>query len=93
MLKEVKGAALADVPIMLVANKKDESSKREVSTELGSKLAGKWGTGFIETSAKQNENITELFQQLLSMEKKRQLALTMNDDETKNGGKKKCSIM
>ncbi|CAI4230881.1 unnamed protein product [Auanema sp. JU1783] len=93
MLKEVKGAAIAEVPIILVGNKKDEEAKREVSTALGQKLAANWGTGFIETSAKNNDNITELFQQLLSMEKKRQLALTAEDPEGKNGKKKGCSLM
>ncbi|CAB3405378.1 unnamed protein product [Caenorhabditis bovis] len=93
MLKEVKGAEIAQVPIMLVGNKKDEDAKREVSTSLGEKLAAQWGTGFIETSAKNNENITELFQQLLAMEKKRQLALTMDDPDGKNGKKKGCLVM
>jgi small GTP-binding protein len=92
MLKEVKGAEMADVPIMLVGNKKDETGKREIQTESAKSLAAKWGTGFIETSAKNNENITELFKNLLAMEKKRQLALTMNDTEEKGANKKKCCI-
>lgn len=93
MLKEVKGSAIVEVPIMLVGNKKDEESKREVSTSLGTKLSSQWGTGFIETSAKNNENISELFQQLLAREKKRQLALTMEDPDAKNGKKKACMVM
>ncbi|KAF1766032.1 hypothetical protein GCK72_005987 [Caenorhabditis remanei] len=93
MMKEVKGNAIAETPIMLVGNKKDEESKREVSTAGGQKIATAWGCGFIETSAKNNENITELFQQLLALEKKRQLALTMDDPDGKNGKKKGCHIM
>ncbi|KAK0393342.1 hypothetical protein QR680_000160 [Steinernema hermaphroditum] len=92
MLKEVKGEALAEVPIMLVGNKRDEDSRREVARDYGELLASKWGTGFIETSAKNNENITELFRDLLSMEKKRQLALSIEEDSTKNNSKKKCTI-
>lgn len=92
MLKEVKGDGIVDVPIMLVGNKKDES-KREVSTELGQKLADRWGTGFIETSAKNNENISELFEKLLALEKKRQLTLTLDDAAGKTGSKKKCVVM
>ncbi|TMS33823.1 hypothetical protein L596_001515 [Steinernema carpocapsae] len=92
MLKEVKGEALAEVPIMLVGNKRDEDQRREVARDYGELLASKWGTGFIETSAKNNENITELFQQLLSLEKKRQLALSIEEDTTKNNSKKKCTI-
>lgn len=64
-----------------------------MSTALGEKLAGNWGTGFIETSAKNNENITELFTNLLAMEKKRQLALTSEEADGKNGKKKGCSVM
>uniref|UniRef100_A0A914QH10 GTP-binding protein Di-Ras2 n=1 Tax=Panagrolaimus davidi TaxID=227884 RepID=A0A914QH10_9BILA len=93
MLQEVKGSALSDSPIMLVGNKKDEESRREVEYSKAEKLATKWGIGCIETSAKNNENITELFKKLLAMEKKRQLALTMNDTEEKGNNKKKCSIM
>uniref|UniRef100_A0A0M3IS45 Small monomeric GTPase n=1 Tax=Ascaris lumbricoides TaxID=6252 RepID=A0A0M3IS45_ASCLU len=78
---------------MLVGNKKDEEQRREIGSEVGEKLASKWGTGFIETSAKNNENVTELFQRLLAMEKKRTLALTMNEESGKNSSKKKCSLM
>uniref|UniRef100_A0A1I8EKB5 Ras family protein n=1 Tax=Wuchereria bancrofti TaxID=6293 RepID=A0A1I8EKB5_WUCBA len=93
MLKEVKDESITEVPIMLVGNKKDEDQRREVSSELGQKLATKWGTGFIETSAKDNENITELFQRLLAMEKKRTLALTMDEESGKSGSKRKCSLI
>lgn len=64
-----------------------------MQTETGEKLAARWGCGFIETSAKSNENITELFQKLLAMEKKRQLTLNINDGNEKTGNKKKCCIM
>ncbi|KAJ1360259.1 Debranching enzyme-associated RiboNuclease [Parelaphostrongylus tenuis] len=92
-LMEVKGSSLSEVPIMLVGNKSDDKERREVTTETGSKLAAKWGTGFIETSAKNNNNITELFQQLLAMEKKRTLALTMEDPDGKETKRKGCSLM
>ncbi|KJH41879.1 hypothetical protein DICVIV_12145 [Dictyocaulus viviparus] len=78
---------------MLVGNKSDDEERREVTTETGSKLASKWGTGFIETSAKNNDNITELFQQLLALEKKCTLALTMEDPDNKGTKRKACSLM
>lgn len=56
-------------------------------------MAAKWGTGFIETSAKNNDNITELFQQLLALEKKRTLTLTMEDPDGKGAKRKGCLIM
>jgi len=94
MLQELKGDAISndEVPIMLVGNKKDDP-KREVSTETGEKLSSRWGTGFIETSAKNNENITELFQQLLAREKKRTLTLNAADADGKDASKKKCLLM
>ncbi|VDO77246.1 unnamed protein product [Heligmosomoides polygyrus] len=92
-LMEVKGSSLSETPIMLVGNKSDDQERREVAKETGSKLAAKWGTGFIETSAKNNNNITELFEQLLAMEKKRTLALTMEDPDGKATKKKGCSVM
>ncbi|KAI6242915.1 GTP-binding protein Di-Ras3 [Aphelenchoides fujianensis] len=75
-------------PIVLVGNKKDEQQRREVKTETGQTLASRWGCGFIETSAKNNENITQLFELLLSLEKKRHLALSTNDDESKETTRK-----
>lgn len=94
MIKEVKGDD-GDVPVMLVGNKVDEESQREVSKDLGSVVAKKWGCGFVETSAKLDQNIKELFQQLLSMEKKRSLSLSMDDSKgkRKSKSKKRCSIM
>lgn len=67
--------------------------KRQVSQALGEKLAAKWGTGFIETSAKNNENVTEMFEKLLAMEKKRQLTLTMDESDGKAAHKRKCVLM
>jgi len=93
-LKEAKGEQISDTPIMLVGNKKDDYQKREVSTEAGTKLAERWGCGFIETSAKNNENITELFQNLLGLEKRRQLALgVVGEEDEKKDVKRKCTLM
>ncbi|RCN42998.1 hypothetical protein ANCCAN_11046 [Ancylostoma caninum] len=78
---------------MFIMKGNKEEERREVATETGSKLAAKWGTGFIETSAKNNDNITELFQQLLALEKKRTLALTMEDPDGKGAKRKGCLIM
>lgn len=47
---------------MLVGNKCDETSLREVTKEEGEAEAATWGISFMETSAKTNENVTELFQ-------------------------------
>lgn len=46
---------------ILVGNKCDLDSERQVSTEQGSNLAEEFGIMFLETSAKDNSNIEELF--------------------------------
>lgn len=48
---------------MLAGNKCDESPEiREVSASEGQGQAQAWGVSFMETSAKTNHNVTELFQ-------------------------------
>jgi GTPase SAR1 family protein len=74
---------------MLVGNKSDDPG-RQVSEELGKKLSTNWQCGFIETSAKNDTNIRELFSELLSREKKRTLTLT-TDEQTKRS-KRRCAV-
>ncbi len=47
---------------MLVGNKCDENSLREVPELDGKAEAVSWNVSFMETSAKNNTNVTELFQ-------------------------------
>lgn len=88
-IREVKGTEADETPVMLVGNKVDEEGQREVSTELGQLVAKRWGTGYSETSAKLDLNVKEMFQELLSMEKRRTLSL--NPETDKKGKKKKES--
>lgn len=60
--------------MMLVGNKSDEES-REVPTAEGEAQAQRWGCNFMETSAKTNSNVKEMFQELLNMEKSRNVSL------------------
>lgn len=53
------------VPIILVANKLDLLSQRQVPTQEAQMLASEWKCPFIETSAKHNQNIQKLFELLL----------------------------
>merc|ERR1712137_311615 len=64
---------LADdsVSIMLIGNKCD-SNKRVISTERGEELAEKFNVRFLETSAKNNINISKAFS-MLAKEAKRHL--------------------
>jgi len=52
---EIKGFnEIKTVPIMLVGNKCDENTNREVTTSLAEKLAQDWGCSFIEVSKNSN---------------------------------------
>lgn len=74
-LSLIKKEELTRVPIMIVGNKLDEDEQREVTKSFGETLAQVWKCEFIETSAKSNINVKELFQSLLRMETRRELAL------------------
>merc|ERR1711974_112790 len=54
-----------DTPIILVGNKIDLESSREVSTNEGKQLALSWSCLFIETSAKTRVNVTETYVELV----------------------------
>jgi len=56
-----------DIPIMFVGNKCDLEDQRTVSTEEGRRMAEKWGTGFIEASAKTPKNVPEIFTGLVRL--------------------------
>ncbi|CAH1375644.1 hypothetical protein MTP99_017052 [Tenebrio molitor] len=80
VIRELKGPDLSQIPIMLVGNKCDESAElREVSTSEGQAQAGEWGVSFMETSAKTNHNVKQLFQELLNLEKSRNVSLQVGD--------------
>ncbi|KAJ5067214.1 gtp-binding protein rheb [Anaeramoeba ignava] len=51
---------IGTIPQVLVGNKND-LEKREVKFEEGKKLAKEWSCSFIECTAKENENIAQVF--------------------------------
>ena len=70
---------------MLIGNKCDLESKREVSFQEGKEFAEKNGMKFIETSAKTNQKVSEAFESFVddiirSMEKK----LNKSNEENNN---------
>ena len=50
-----------------------------------------WKVKFMETSAKNNVNITELYEEIFKQEKHRELSLQPKDDSDKKK-KKRCCI-
>lgn len=94
MIRELKGSLdMPQIPIMLVGNKCDESDNREISTTEGEAEAQQWGCHFMETSAKTNHNVKELFQELLNLEKNRNISLQVEKSQRSRRIKEKCSVM
>jgi len=60
---KVKGSER--VPILLVGNKIDLESQREVPTVEGMALAQIWGCPFVEASAKNKVNVNEVFTEIV----------------------------
>ncbi|KAM7241366.1 hypothetical protein CapIbe_007938 [Capra ibex] len=94
---EIKGD-VESIPIMLVGNKCDESPNREVESSEAEVLARKWKCAFMETSAKLNLNVKELFQELLNLEKRRTVSLQIDGKKSKQQKRKeklkgKCVVM
>ncbi|XP_056646280.1 GTP-binding protein Rheb homolog isoform X1 [Diorhabda carinulata] len=53
------------VPVVLVGNKTDLHLERTIPTEEGKRLAEEWRATFLETSAKQNASVSDIFHVLL----------------------------
>ena len=60
-MNDIERFAKEGVFKILVGNKCDLIEQRQVSKEMGKQLADSYGIPFIETSAKNNENIEKLF--------------------------------
>ncbi|KAL1497839.1 hypothetical protein ABEB36_008727 [Hypothenemus hampei] len=94
VIKELKGPDLIQIPIMLTGNKCDESAElREVTTSEGQAQATEWGVSFMETSAKTNHNVKQLFQELLNLEKSRNVSLNVGGKANSRVAKDKCVLM
>ena len=61
---EIQNAGITNLNITLAANKCDKEIKRTVSYDEGKEYADLQGLFYFETSAKTNQNITELFDQI-----------------------------
>ena len=60
-MNDIERFAKEGVFKILVGNKCDLIEQRQVSKEMGKQLADSYGIPFMETSAKNNENIEKLF--------------------------------
>lgn len=67
-------------PLVLVGNKTDLRPSRVISTEMGRKLAEQWKGVFVESSAKQNEKVPDIFNSIIS-----EIEKSRNFKEQKDG--------
>ncbi|KAG9238124.1 ras family-domain-containing protein [Amylocarpus encephaloides] len=78
----------APVPIMLVGNKSDRITEREVSTQEGSALARDLGCEFVEASAKNYINVEKAFYDVVrQLRKQRQSTSIKTSQSTKGQGR------
>ena len=80
-ISQIKEEAPPNVVIFIAGNKIDMEEERKVNTEDGKRLADEYGFPFYETSAKENININETFEDLVESIDK-----IYSNSETNNGG-------
>lgn len=85
------------LPIVIVGNKRDMFSQREVSTEEARGLAQRLGCDFFEASAKTNTNVEAAFKSLVRQIKANKRGGAegghVAGDKKKNKKKAKCVIL
>jgi len=83
------------VPMVVVGNKSDLESERQVSSQEGQDLARNFGSPFFETSAKTRVNVEESFYQLVR-EIRKSIGITKGNQTNKKSSKgilSKCSLL
>jgi len=82
---QIKTYSWDNAKVVLVGNKSDLNSERQVTTERGNSLANSLGLKFFETSAKDNINVKSVFEQLVDkiLEK---MSEGVDQDGTMTGG-------
>lgn len=73
-------------PIMLVANKSDRVTEREVSTQEGQALAKELGCDFVEASAKNNINVDRAFYDVVRKLRRQRQDSGLGRSRTGRGG-------
>ena len=93
-IEEIKSKADENIKCILIGTKCD-MDKREVNEEEGIELGQKFGYKFLETSAKENINVNETFETLVSeiisdYEGNKRNSLTLSTNKIRKKKKKCC---
>jgi small GTP-binding protein len=91
-MNHIKENSESGVEIMLVGNKIDRTSERQVLTDDGQALSQKYGVNFMETSAKTGDNVESTFMKLIQIiYNKHSTSAKQNNDSTSLNTKKKSN--
>ena len=63
-VEQIRETGNADIVMILVGSKSDLKDERKVTVKQGEELAERYNLDFIETSAKEDSNIEEVFKKL-----------------------------
>ena len=92
-MTEIDHYAKQDVSRFIVGNKSDLDQQRAVPTETGQSFAASQNVPFLETSAKNSDNVTKLFtdmaKEILSRQKLSLVDSTDNTVDVRSSGTKK----
>ncbi|KAK8062607.1 Ras family protein [Apiospora hydei] len=78
------------IPILLIGNKRDLESGREVSIHEGRALAQELRCGFIETSARDDDNVEKVFYTMVGI-LRRQAVAAAEQQGSKSGIENFCA--
>ena len=81
-----QGTYSGPAPVMLVGNKSDRITEREVSTQEGNALAKELGCDFVEASAKNNMNVDRAFYDVVRRLRKQRQDLGRMERRPTNAG-------
>ncbi|AOW06204.1 P-loop containing nucleoside triphosphate hydrolase protein [Yarrowia lipolytica] len=85
--KILNATGSSSIPLVIVGNKSDLDSQRQVSVEEAKELAASWGGAFVETSARDGTNVAKAFELLVEEIEKTQ---NKTDPAAQN---KNCIVM
>jgi small GTP-binding protein len=81
--KKIKEICKPDIPVILLGNKTDLESKRQVPSEDGANFCTENGYMFMETSCLKNTNVSDAFETLIELTNREMMK---NKDNKKDSG-------